>query len=166
MHVDAIGPFLPPFGTTPGPGSSPGATVEYLRDLVQKRIVTLIIRGTYMMAASRSHWFHTIKVSRVELDRVFDNTAMKKRERRKRPAKCLWKHQQKRKTGVGDYTLGVSDTSDTYLAIQHMPFPQLYPDSALASGHVLRQAPRALALSARVATYARPSHPPRRLPLP
>ncbi|KAH9970410.1 hypothetical protein BGW80DRAFT_1330526 [Lactifluus volemus] len=44
MHVDAIGPFLPPFGTSPGPGGTPGATVEYLRDLVQNRIITL----TYM----------------------------------------------------------------------------------------------------------------------
>ncbi|KAH9961396.1 hypothetical protein BGW80DRAFT_1564083 [Lactifluus volemus] len=28
MHADVMGPFLPPFGTSPGPGSSPGATVE------------------------------------------------------------------------------------------------------------------------------------------
>ena len=27
----------------------------------------------------RSHWFHTIAMSRTELDRVFNNTAMKKR---------------------------------------------------------------------------------------
>lgn len=27
----------------------------------------------------RSHWFHTIMMSRTELDRVFNNTAMKKR---------------------------------------------------------------------------------------
>jgi hypothetical protein len=44
MHVDAIGPFLPSFGTSPGPGSTPGATVDYLWDLAQKRIITL----TYM----------------------------------------------------------------------------------------------------------------------
>ncbi|KAH9970407.1 hypothetical protein BGW80DRAFT_1562239 [Lactifluus volemus] len=31
MHADVMGPFLPPFGTSPGPGSSPGATVEYLQ---------------------------------------------------------------------------------------------------------------------------------------
>lgn len=27
----------------------------------------------------RTHWFHTIIMSRTELDRVFNNTAMKKR---------------------------------------------------------------------------------------
>ncbi|KAH9970434.1 hypothetical protein BGW80DRAFT_1330887 [Lactifluus volemus] len=63
MHADAMGQILPPFGTSPGPGSSPGAMAEYLRSLVQKRIITLIICGT------RSHWFHTIIVSRVERTR-------------------------------------------------------------------------------------------------
>ena len=29
--------------------------------------------------ARRTHWFHTIMVTRAELDRVFNNTAMKKR---------------------------------------------------------------------------------------
>lgn len=44
LHADAQGPFPPlTAGGVPG-GSSPGATVEYLRDLVQKRIITL----TYM----------------------------------------------------------------------------------------------------------------------
>jgi len=51
-----------------------------LRDLVQKRIITL----TYMRNVhdGRSHWFHTIMMSRSELDRVFNNTAMKKRTHR------------------------------------------------------------------------------------
>ncbi|KAH9970378.1 hypothetical protein BGW80DRAFT_1330193, partial [Lactifluus volemus] len=49
----------------PSPGSSPGATVEYLRSLVQKRIITLTICGPYMMGAG-SHLFHTIIVLRVE----------------------------------------------------------------------------------------------------
>jgi hypothetical protein len=31
---------------------------------------------------SRSHWFHTIMMSRSELDKVFNNTAMKKRTKR------------------------------------------------------------------------------------
>jgi hypothetical protein len=31
---------------------------------------------------SRGHWFHTIVMSRGELDRVFNNTAMKKRTKR------------------------------------------------------------------------------------
>ncbi|KAH9976571.1 hypothetical protein BGW80DRAFT_1289093 [Lactifluus volemus] len=73
MHVDAMDQFLPPIGTSPGPGSSPGAMAEYLRSLVQKRIIMPIICGTYMMAAvgcgRRSHWFHTIIVPRVERTR-------------------------------------------------------------------------------------------------
>ena len=32
-----------------------------------------------MMLCRKSHWFHTIAMSRTELDRVFNNTAMKKR---------------------------------------------------------------------------------------
>lgn len=52
-------------------------SVDYLRDLVQKRIITL----TYMrnVHEGRSHWFHTIMISRNELDKVFNNPAMKKR---------------------------------------------------------------------------------------
>jgi hypothetical protein len=59
------------------PAIAQGTSVEYLRDLVQKRIVTL----TYMrnVHEGRSHWFHTIMMSRGELDRVFNNVAMKKR---------------------------------------------------------------------------------------
>ncbi|EGN96252.1 hypothetical protein SERLA73DRAFT_185899 [Serpula lacrymans var. lacrymans S7.3] len=54
-----------------------GTSVEYLRDLVQKRIITL----TYMrnVHEGRSHWFHTIMMSRSELDKVFSNFAMRKR---------------------------------------------------------------------------------------
>ncbi|KAF9244234.1 hypothetical protein BU15DRAFT_42240 [Melanogaster broomeanus] len=52
-----------------------GTSVEYLRDLVQKRIITL----TYMrnVYEGRSHWFHTIMMSRNELDKVFKNLARK-----------------------------------------------------------------------------------------
>ncbi|KAG2075865.1 hypothetical protein BDR04DRAFT_1004478 [Suillus decipiens] len=54
-----------------------GTSVEYLRDLVQKRIITL----TYMrnVHEGRSHWFHTIMMSRTELDKAFNNSAMRKR---------------------------------------------------------------------------------------
>ncbi|KAG1748894.1 uncharacterized protein EDB91DRAFT_1111282 [Suillus paluster] len=54
-----------------------GTSVEYLRDLVQKRIITL----TYMrnVHEGRSHWFHTIMMSKNELDKVFNNLAMRKR---------------------------------------------------------------------------------------
>lgn len=34
------------------------------------------------MTHRRSHWFHTIMMSRAELDRVFNNAAMKKRTKR------------------------------------------------------------------------------------
>ncbi|KDQ59638.1 hypothetical protein JAAARDRAFT_56636 [Jaapia argillacea MUCL 33604] len=54
-----------------------GTSVEYLRDLIQKRIITLTyIRNVH---DGKSHWFHTIMMSRSELDRIFNNTAMKKR---------------------------------------------------------------------------------------
>jgi len=54
-----------------------GTSVEYLRDLVQKRIITL----TYMrnVHEGRSHWFHTIMMSKNELDKAFNNLAMRKR---------------------------------------------------------------------------------------
>lgn len=34
------------------------------------------------MVSSRGHWFHTIVMSRGELDRIFNNTAMRKRTKR------------------------------------------------------------------------------------
>ncbi|KAG9225924.1 hypothetical protein CCMSSC00406_0006454 [Pleurotus cornucopiae] len=59
------------------PALGPGTSVEYLRDLVQKRIITLTyIRNIH---EGRSHWFHTILMSRAELDHEFNNNAMKKR---------------------------------------------------------------------------------------
>ncbi|KAI9433826.1 hypothetical protein H4582DRAFT_1982773 [Lactarius indigo] len=168
LLADSPNTFPPPVaGATPG-GGSPGATVEYLRDLVQKRIITL----TYMRNVhdGRSHWFHTIAMSRIELDRVFNNTAMKKRTHRfavlamslsslfdilhptdflrsalnmlteyeqakednDRPKMRLWRRPPKRHTGVGDYTLNVPDTSDTYLAVPHMPFPLDYTQTLLS----------------------------------
>ncbi|KAH9970417.1 hypothetical protein BGW80DRAFT_1330671, partial [Lactifluus volemus] len=74
MHADAMGQILPPFGTSPGPGSTPGATVEYLRDLVQKRVITLtymrnVHDGAVMGCGRRSYRFHTIIVPRVERTR-------------------------------------------------------------------------------------------------
>jgi hypothetical protein len=60
MHADsaAAGQFFPPVGagTGAGSGGSPGATVEYLRDLVQKRIITLTytrnVHDGYALASS------------------------------------------------------------------------------------------------------------------
>ncbi|KAJ7708520.1 hypothetical protein B0H16DRAFT_1345019 [Mycena metata] len=60
-----------------GPAGPQGTSIEYLRDLVQKRIITL----TYLRSIheGRSHWFHTIMISREDLDRVFNNVEMRKR---------------------------------------------------------------------------------------
>ncbi|KAF7359242.1 hypothetical protein MSAN_01266400 [Mycena sanguinolenta] len=57
-----------------------GTSVEYLRDLVQKRIITL----TYLrnIHEGRSHWFHTIMISSADLERVFNNAEMRKRTTR------------------------------------------------------------------------------------
>ncbi|KAH9857603.1 hypothetical protein C2E23DRAFT_770471 [Lenzites betulinus] len=54
-----------------------GTSVEMLRELVKKRIITL----TYLrnVHEGKSHWFHTIMITRVELDRAFTNVAMKQR---------------------------------------------------------------------------------------
>ncbi|KAH9915790.1 uncharacterized protein BXZ73DRAFT_92569 [Epithele typhae] len=57
--------------------NAPGTSVEFLRELVKKRIITL----TYLrnVHEGRSHWFHTIMITRTELDRAFSNVAMKQR---------------------------------------------------------------------------------------
>ncbi|KZV70782.1 hypothetical protein PENSPDRAFT_685213 [Peniophora sp. CONT] len=66
----------------PSAGGQPftQASVEYLRDMVQKRIITL----TYMrnVHEGHTHWFHTIAIGRADLDRAFDNYSMKKRTAR------------------------------------------------------------------------------------
>ncbi|KAJ7581494.1 hypothetical protein C8J56DRAFT_960191 [Mycena floridula] len=54
-----------------------GTSVEYLRDLVQKRIITLnYVRDIH---EGRCHWFHTILISKAELEREFNNVDMRKR---------------------------------------------------------------------------------------
>ncbi|KAH8100215.1 hypothetical protein BXZ70DRAFT_893519 [Cristinia sonorae] len=60
-----------------GPGATQATNVEMLRELVKKRIITL----TYLrnVHEGRSHWFHTIMLTRAELDRAFSNTAMRAR---------------------------------------------------------------------------------------
>ncbi|KAL0947503.1 hypothetical protein HGRIS_013603 [Hohenbuehelia grisea] len=63
--------------SAPSPANGPGTSPDYLRDLVQKRIITLTyIRNIH---EGRSHWFHTILMSGPELEKVFNNTAMRKR---------------------------------------------------------------------------------------
>ncbi|KAI0082874.1 hypothetical protein K474DRAFT_1655058 [Panus rudis PR-1116 ss-1] len=60
-----------------GAQGASGTSVEILREIVRKRIITL----TYLrnVHEGRSHWFHTIMITRGELDRQFNNTAMKTR---------------------------------------------------------------------------------------
>ncbi|TFY57441.1 hypothetical protein EVJ58_g7014 [Rhodofomes roseus] len=54
-----------------------GTSVEMLRELVKKRIITL----TYLrnVHEGRTHWFHTILITKSDLERIFSNTAMKNR---------------------------------------------------------------------------------------
>jgi hypothetical protein len=69
--------------------------VDYIRDLVQKRIVTMTyLRNVHEGCASslplfctgevdlgfrRSHWFHTVVMTRADIERLFPNHAMRKR---------------------------------------------------------------------------------------
>jgi len=69
--------------------------VDYIRDLVQKRIVTMTyLRNVHEGCASsrsscdvwkvhlgsrRSHWFHTVVMSKADIERLFPNHAMRKR---------------------------------------------------------------------------------------
>ncbi|TFK87912.1 hypothetical protein K466DRAFT_585970 [Polyporus arcularius HHB13444] len=76
LHSDGVsssaGASLQTNGSLP-----PGTSVDVLRELVKKRIITL----TYLrnVHEGRSHWFHTIMITRTELDRAFNNTVMKQR---------------------------------------------------------------------------------------
>ncbi|KAG6829856.1 hypothetical protein H0H92_003299 [Tricholoma furcatifolium] len=61
-----------PMASATSPQLAQGTSVEYLRDLVQKRIITLTyIRNIH---EGRSHWFHTILISRADLEREFSNS--------------------------------------------------------------------------------------------
>ncbi|KAH9484092.1 hypothetical protein JR316_0003572 [Psilocybe cubensis] len=79
LHSDTVASTLagaqsPPLGQ--------GTSIDLLRELVQKRITTL----TYLRSIheGRSHWFHTIQISRAELDKAFHNSnpAIRKRTTR------------------------------------------------------------------------------------
>lgn len=93
VHSDSL-PSTAALVANGTPAVAQGTSVEYLRDLVQKRIITLtymrnvhegcvglLLNESFVLSPrlSRSHWFHTIMMSRGELDRVFNNVAMKKR---------------------------------------------------------------------------------------
>ncbi|KAG6845697.1 hypothetical protein H0H87_004958 [Tephrocybe sp. NHM501043] len=74
MVIAAAGATSPQLGQ--------GTSVEYLRDLIQKRIITLTyIRNIH---EGRSHWFHTILISRTDLEREFSNTTPEIRKRTNR----------------------------------------------------------------------------------
>lgn len=78
QHSESVGTSA---GASSVPNGTPalpqGTSVEMLRELVKKRIITL----TYLrnVHEGRSHWFHTIMITRGELERVFPNSAMKQR---------------------------------------------------------------------------------------
>ncbi|KAF8638849.1 hypothetical protein AX17_001907 [Amanita inopinata Kibby_2008] len=77
LHSDGVSNSLA------GAGSPPlvqGTSVDILRELIHKRIITL----TYIRSIheGRSHWFHTILITRADLDRAFNNNDMKKRSLR------------------------------------------------------------------------------------
>ncbi|KAF8911184.1 hypothetical protein CPB84DRAFT_1922512 [Gymnopilus junonius] len=76
LHSDTVASSM---AGAQSPPLNQGTSVEYLRDLVQKRIITLTyIRNIH---EGRGHWFHTIQISRADLDRAFSNSdiSIKKR---------------------------------------------------------------------------------------
>jgi len=78
IHSDSVASSsTAPLNATGSPALGQGTTVELIRDLVMKRMITL----TYMrnVHEGRSHWFHTIMMSKADLERVFNNVTMKKR---------------------------------------------------------------------------------------
>ncbi|PFH52458.1 hypothetical protein AMATHDRAFT_57082 [Amanita thiersii Skay4041] len=77
LHSDGVPNTL---GGAGSPSLTQGTSVDILRELVHKRIITL----TYLrnIHEGRSHWFHTVHVSRGDLDRAFNNDSMKKRSLR------------------------------------------------------------------------------------
>lgn len=79
LHSDSM-PSASGHGGVTSPALGQGASVEYLRDLIQKRIITL----TYLRSIfeGKSHWFHTILISRSDLEREFNNNEMRKRTSR------------------------------------------------------------------------------------
>ena len=97
LQSDGVGPSAGASLQTNG--SLPqGTSVDVLRELVKKRIITLtylrnVHEGCVAYVVSlagiqptrdcahtrRSHWFHTIMITRTELDRAFSNAAMKQR---------------------------------------------------------------------------------------
>ncbi|KAI0345078.1 hypothetical protein BDW22DRAFT_1325573 [Trametopsis cervina] len=70
LYSDSVPPAM-------GAATPQGTSVEMLRELVKKRVITL----TYLrnVHEGRSHWFHTIMITRAELDRTFTNVAMRSR---------------------------------------------------------------------------------------
>lgn len=82
---------LPPPPAAQGPFVN---AVDYIRDLVQKRIVTMTyLRNVHEGCAShiffrgggvdsglrRSHWFHTVVMTKADIERLFPSHAMRKR---------------------------------------------------------------------------------------
>ncbi|KAJ3564112.1 hypothetical protein NP233_g8507 [Leucocoprinus birnbaumii] len=69
QYTASLGATSPPLGSS--------TSVEALRELLQKRLVTLTyIRNVF---EGRSYWFHTLHITRAGLEKVFNNGDMKKR---------------------------------------------------------------------------------------
>ncbi|KAL5528978.1 hypothetical protein ACEPAG_4952 [Sanghuangporus baumii] len=64
-------------GANGSPAIPQGTSLESLRDLTMKRMITL----TYLrnVHEGRAHWFNTVMMTRADLDREFNNATMKKR---------------------------------------------------------------------------------------
>ncbi|KAK2460624.1 hypothetical protein APHAL10511_007094 [Amanita phalloides] len=77
LHSDGVSNSL---AGAASPALAQGTSIDILRDLVHKRIITL----TYIRSIheGRSHWFHTIMITRADLDKAFNNHDMKKRSLR------------------------------------------------------------------------------------
>ncbi|KAF4614670.1 hypothetical protein D9613_003218 [Agrocybe pediades] len=82
LHSDTVSSSMAGAQSPPLGQGQTSTSVEYLRDIVQKRVITL----TYLrnIHEGRSHWFHTIQISRAELDRAFNNNnpSIKRRTQR------------------------------------------------------------------------------------
>ncbi|EJD06118.1 uncharacterized protein FOMMEDRAFT_119641 [Fomitiporia mediterranea MF3/22] len=80
MKSDSITSSTAPLnqgGANGSPAIPQGTSLESLRDLTMKRMITL----TYLrnVHEGRSHWFNTVMMTKADLDRKFNNLTMRKR---------------------------------------------------------------------------------------
>ncbi|KAF8955443.1 hypothetical protein BDZ97DRAFT_1907638 [Flammula alnicola] len=156
LHSDTVGSTLagaqsPPLGQ--------GTSVEYLRDLVQKRIITLTyIRNIH---EGRSHWFHTILISRSEWTKTYrfailgldllrgllntvteyDQSKEEGDNKSKMRLKFKNKNAKKNASGIAEFTGSYTDASAdaSYLLNPSIPFPLDYHQTLLSLLDVLSE---------------------------